>query len=78
MVSLKCQQSERRWAAFRQSILNWIKHYEMVRRSFKTCGISNALDGTEDDAIYDDEMPEVADDDMEDEFETDSKEDDND
>ena len=27
MVSLKCQQSERRWAAFRQSILNWIKHY---------------------------------------------------
>ena len=42
------------------------------------CGISNALDGTEDDAIYDDEMPEVADDDMEDEFETDSEEDDDD
>ena len=51
---------------------------EMMRRSFKTCGISNALDGTEDDAIYDDEMPEVADDDMEDEFETDSEEDDDD
>ena len=50
----------------------------MVRRSSKTCGISNALDGTEDDAIYDDEMPEVADDDMEDEFETDSEEDDDD
>ena len=51
---------------------------EVVRRSFKTCGISNALDGTEDDAIYDDEIPEVADDDMEDEFETDSEEDDDD
>ena len=51
---------------------------EMVKRSFKTCGISNALDGTEDDAIYNDEMPEVADDDMEDEFETDSEEDDDD
>ena len=32
------------------------------------------LDGLEDDAIiYDDKMPEVADDDMEDEFETDFK-----
>lgn len=65
-------------------VLHWVKQSweeipeEMVRRSFKTCGISNALDGTEDNAIYDDEMPEVAEDDMEDEFETDSKEDDND
>lgn len=65
-------------------VLRWVKQSweeipeEMMRRSFKTCGISNALDGTEDDAIYDDEMPEVADDDMEDEFETDSEEDDDD
>ena len=65
-------------------VLRWVRQSweeipeEMVRRSFKTCGISNALDGTEDDAIYDDEMPEVADDDMEDEFETDSEEDDDD
>jgi len=51
---------------------------EMVKRSFKVCRISNALDGTEDDAIYDDEMPEVADNDMEDEFETDSDEDNDD
>ena len=64
--------------------LRWVKQpweeipEEMVRRSFKTCGISNTLDGTEDNAIYDDEMPEVADDDMEDEFETDSEEDDDD
>lgn len=63
-------------------VLLWVKKLweeipeEMVRRSFKMCGISNALDGTEDDAIYDDEMPEVADDDTEDEFETDSEDDD--
>ena len=45
-----------------------------LRRSFKTCGISNILDGLEDDVIiYDDEMPDVADDDMEDDFETDFK-----
>ena len=50
----------------------------MVRKSFKTCGILNALDGTEDDEVYADEMPELADDDMamEDEFETDSQDDD--
>ena len=49
----------------------------MARKSFKTCGISNALDSTEDDEVYADDMPELADDDMaiEDEFETDSKED---
>ena len=47
-----------------------------MRRSFKTFGISNALDGSEDDAIYGNEMPEVADNDEEDEFEFDSKDDD--
>ena len=61
-------------------VLRWVKQSweeipeEMVRRLFKTCGISNALNGTEDD----DDMPEVADDDMENEFETDSEEDDDD
>ena len=34
-----------------------------MRRSFKTCGNSNALDGSQDDTIYDNETPEVADDD---------------
>ena len=48
------------------------------RRSFKTCGISNALDGSEEDVIYDNEMPEVAENDKEDEFETDSKADEDD
>ena len=47
----------------------------MVRKSFKTCGISNALDSTKDDEVYTDDMPELADDYMmvEDEFETDSE-----
>ena len=47
---------------------------DMVQWSFKACGISNALDGTEDDAIYSEETPELADDEeMEDKFETDSE-----
>ena len=46
-----------------------------LRRSFRTCGISNALNGSEDDAIFDSKMPEVADNNKEDEFETDSEED---
>ena len=50
----------------------------MVRKSFKTCSISNALDRIKDDEVYTDDMPEPADDDMamEDEFETDSEDDD--
>ena len=28
---------------------------EMVERSFKKCGISNALDGTEDDLVWEEE-----------------------
>ena len=31
----------------------------MVSKSFMTCGISNALDGTKDDAIYEEEIPEI-------------------
>ena len=66
----------------RNLVLKWVKQSwaeipaEMIRKSFKTCGISNALDGTEDDEVYADDMPELADDDMamEDEFETDSEE----
>ena len=45
-----------------------------LRRSFNTCGKSNALNGSEDDVIYDNKMPEVAENDKEDEFETDSEE----
>lgn len=46
----------------------------VVVKSFKTCGISNALDGTEDDVVYSEETPEVDDEDIEEnEFKTDSE-----
>ena len=45
---------------------------EMVAKSFKTCGISNSLDGTEDDELYTEEAQEI-DDEEEDEFETESE-----
>ena len=67
-------------APSRNLVLRWIKEawaeipQEMVIKSFKTCGISNALDGTEDDVVYSEETPEVDDEDIEEnEFETDSE-----
>jgi len=35
-----------------------------VRKAFKMCDILNALDGTEDDKVYADDMPELPDYDM--------------
>ena len=43
-----------------------------MKKSFKSCGISNALDRTED-AIYNEETQELEDEEMEDEFETESE-----
>ena len=46
-------------------VLRWVKDTwqeipaDMVKRSFQSCGISNTLDGTEDNAVYTDEMPEL-------------------
>ena len=67
-------------APSRNLVLRWIKEawaeipQEMVIKSFKTCGISNALDGKEDDVVYSEETPEVDDEDIEEnEFETDSE-----
>ena len=73
-------------APTRNLVLRWVKDAwqeippDMVKRSFQSCGISNALDGTEDDAVYTDEMPELADseNEMEDEFETESEEEEDD
>ena len=46
----------------------------MAIKSFKACGISNALDRTEDDVVYSEETPEVDDEDIEEnEFKTDSE-----
>ena len=43
-------------------------------KNFKSCGISNAMDGTEDDKIYSEDSQELDDDEeMEDTFEMDSK-----
>ena len=71
-------------APSRNLVLRWIKQSwaeipaEIAKKSFKMCGILNALEGTKDDKVYADDMPELADDDMamEDEFETDSERDD--
>ena len=34
---------------------------EMIKHSFLKCGISNSMDGTEDDALFDDEAEDLAD-----------------
>ena len=65
-------------ASSRNLVLWWIKEVwaeiPKVIKSFKTCGISNALDGTEDDVVHSEETPEVDDEDIEEnEFEPDSK-----
>jgi len=39
------------------------------KKSFKTCGISNSLDGTEDDELYTEEAQEIHDDEEDNEFE---------
>ena len=46
----------------------------MVRKSFNTCGILNAMDGTEDDTVLTKESPEIDDHNIEEnEFEADSE-----
>ena len=50
---------------------------ELVIRSFKSGGISNVLDGTEDDTVYEEESESGdvldADDEFDNEFDTDSE-----
>ena len=48
---------------------------ELITRSFISCGISNALDGAEDGALWDDEEEEAEDTEerIDNEFETDSE-----
>ena len=67
----------------KELVLEWINKAwqeiptDLVTQSFKSCGISNALDGTEDDAVYEEETEgreiEDVDDELENEFNTDSK-----
>ena len=70
----------------KEVILQWIHRAwqeipaELIAHSFKSCGISNALDGTEDEAVWEEETggaEEGGDDEVIDnEFETDSESDD--
>ena len=75
--------SGKKRAPSKELVLKWVKKArqeipaELVIRSFKSCGISNALDGTEDDAVYEEksEGEDVldADDELDNEFDTDSE-----
>ena len=75
--------SGKKRAPSKQLVLKWVKKArqeipaELVIRSFKSYGISNALDGTEDDAVYEEksEGEDVldADDKLDNEFDTDSE-----
>ncbi|PFX34071.1 Pogo transposable element with KRAB domain [Stylophora pistillata] len=67
-------------APSRNLVLRWIKQSwreipeEIVRKSFLTWGISNALEGTEDEAIYEEEQDNDAEEDeMDEEFDTESE-----
>lgn len=66
-------------APSRNLVLRWVHEawqvipVEMVAKSFKSCGISNSLGGTEDDEVYTDEAQEIDDDEEDNEFETESE-----
>ena len=71
--------SGKKRAPSKEMVLRWIDRawreipVELITRSFMSCGISNALDGTEDDAVWDDEEEEDTEDRIDNEFETDSE-----
>lgn len=53
--------SGKKRAPSKELVLQWVNKAwqqipaQLVVRSFKSCSISNALDGTEDDAVYEEE-----------------------
>ena len=59
--------SGKKRALSKEMVLRWIDRawreipVELITGSFKSCGISDALDGTEDDAVWDDEEEEAED-----------------
>ena len=65
----------------KEVVLRWIDRawseipVDLITRSLKSCGINNALDGTEDDAVWDNEEEETddADEPIDNEFVTDSE-----
>ena len=66
-------------APSRNLVLHWVHEawrkipVEMVAKSFKTCGISNSLDGTEEDELYTEEVQEIDDNEEDNKFETESE-----
>ena len=71
-------------APSKELVLQWIHKAwqeipaDLVTNSFKSCGISNALDSTEDEAVWEEEGAgaDEADDELENEFDTDSEQED--
>ena len=76
--------SGKKRAPSKELVLQWIHKAwqeipaDLVPNSFKSCGISNALDGTEDEAVWEEEGvgTDEADDELENEFDTDSEQED--
>ena len=73
--------SGKKRAPSKEMVLWWIDRawreipVELITRSLKSCGISRTLDGTEDDAVWDDEEEGAEDTEerIDNEFETDSE-----
>ena len=76
--------SGKKRAPSKEMVLRWIDRawrkipVDFIKRSFKSCGINNALNGTEDDAVWDDEEEETEEPEepIDNKFETDSEADD--
>ena len=73
--------SGKKRAPSKEMVLRWSDRawkeipVDLIMRSFKSCGINNALDGTDDDLVWDDEEEEAEDakEPIDNEFETDSE-----
>ena len=71
--------SGKKRAPSKEMVLRWIDRawreipVDLITRSFKSCGINNALDETEDDLVWDDDEEEAEDEEepMDNKFETD-------
>ena len=56
--------SRKKRAPSRELVLTWINRAwneiprDLIEKSFKSCGIANAVDGSEDDAVWDEENEE--------------------
>ena len=59
--------SGKKRAPSKEPVLTWIDRawngipQDLTEKSFKSCGIANALDGSEDDAVWEDENEETED-----------------